>query len=172
MRVSLSKRTLLALVVAAVAVAASVAGAAGVARASAKAPLTAVAAHPWQDPLTGYPTHINQIDLTGYVIDTSYPLGLLDAGSTYRQTYSAGGNVSALPIAGPYLGSAPTVVKYIALPVTKTSFLLVWLEPNFQHNTLVFNLVNHEVSVVTYDQAGDPSLGTFKIIKYGKHPIP
>jgi len=168
-----SRKTLLVLLVAAIAVAGSVAGVAGSASASAKAPLVAAkATHPAPDPLTGYPTQINQIDLTGYVIDTSYPLGLLDAGSTYQQTYSAGGNVTAIAIAGPYVGGPATNVKYIALPVTRDIFLLVWLEPNFQHNTFVFNLKNHEVSVVTYDQAGDPSLGTFKIVKYGEHRIP
>jgi hypothetical protein len=41
------------------------------------------------DKLTGYPTKINQIDLAGYQIETSYPLGKLDAGSTYLQTYTA-----------------------------------------------------------------------------------
>jgi hypothetical protein len=164
-----SKRTLITLFIAVLAVAGSVAGVTASAQASAKAPVTAAkaASHGQHNPLTGYPTHINTINLNGYVIQTSYPLGKLDAGSTYQQTYTATG-VTAIAVAGPYVGSPADNYGYIALPVTRDIFLLVWLEPNSQHNTFVFNFKDHEVSVVTYDQAGDPSLGTFKILKWGK----
>jgi hypothetical protein len=124
--------------------------------------------------LTGYPTHINRLNLAGYVINTSYPLGKLDKGETYKQIYKSGGRVEAYPIAGPYAQHKPVQIsrfKYIALPLTKSSFLVVWLEPNQGHNVFVFNLKTHTDSVVTYDQAGDPSLGAFRIVKRGPHPL-
>lgn len=170
-----SRKTLLAAAISIVAAAGTIAGVtatASAAKAAPHAPVTAVkAAHGWVNPVTGYPNAINTINLDGYVIQTSYPLGLLDAGSTYQQTYTATG-VTAVAVAGPYKGSPPVQFNYIAMPVTRDIFLLVWLEPNFQHNTFVFNLRDHEVSVVTWDQAGDPSLGTFKILKRGAHRIP
>jgi hypothetical protein len=61
--------------------------------------------------------------------------------------------------------------KYIALPVSHDMLLLVWLEPKFEHNTFVYNLKNHISSVVTWDQKGDPSLGSVTIVKTGRHPI-
>ena len=127
--------------------------------------------HVKPDPLTGYPTHINQINLDGYKIVTSYPLGKLDAGSTYLQTYK-GDTVTAVAIKGPYVGSPAVTFKYIALPVAHDIFLLVWLEPGFKHNSFVYNLKDHLSSVVTWDQAGDPSLGTVTIVKAGKCRIP
>jgi hypothetical protein len=62
--------------------------------------------------------------------------------------------------------------KYKALPVTHDIMLLVWLEPKFKHNTFVYNLKDHISSVVTWDQAGDPSPGSVTIVKNGSHPIP
>ncbi len=121
--------------------------------------------------LTGYPTKINRIDLSGYQIETSYPLGKLDAGSTYLQTYTRH-SVTAKAIKGPYVGSPAVTYKYIALPVSHDMLLLVWLEPKFKHNTFVYNLKNHISSVVTWDQKGDPSLGSVAIVKTGSHPIP
>jgi hypothetical protein len=121
--------------------------------------------------LTGYPTKINKIDLSGYEIETSYPLGKLDAGNTYLQTYTAN-RVTAKAVAGPFVGSPAVTFKYIALPVTHDTMLLVWLEPKFKHNTFVYNFKTHLSSVVTWDQKGDPSLGSVKIIKKGSHPIP
>jgi hypothetical protein len=123
------------------------------------------------DKLTGYPTKINKINLSGYQIVTSYPLGKLDAGNTYLQTY-IGDKVTAKAIAGPFAGSPSVTFRYIAMPVTHDILLLVWLEPKFKHNTFVYNLKNHISSVVTWDQKGDPSLGTVTIIKRGSHPIP
>ena len=67
--------------------------------------------------LTGYPTKINKIDLNGYQIETSYPLGKLDAGSTYLQKYTHN-SVTATAIAGPYVGSPASHFKYIAMPVS------------------------------------------------------
>jgi hypothetical protein len=127
--------------------------------------------HVAPNPLTGYPTHINTVNLDGYQIVTNYPLGLLDAGSTYLQTYS-GDTVTAVAIAGPYVGSPPVTFKYMALPITHNILMLVWLMPNFQHNSFVYNFSNHESSVVTWDQAGDPSLGSVFIVKAGPNPIP
>lgn len=121
--------------------------------------------------LTGYPTKINRINLSGYQIETSYPLGKLDAGSTYLQTYS-GDHVTARAIAGPYVGSPAVTYKYVALPVTHNMLLLVWLEGGFKHNSFVYNLSDHISSVVTWDKPGDPSLGSVTIIKHGPHPIP
>jgi len=121
--------------------------------------------------LTGYPTQINKIDLSGYQIETSYPLGKLDKGSTYLQKYT-GNSVTATAIAGPYVGSPAVTYKYIAMPVTHDIVLVVWLEPKFKHNTFVYNLKDHISSVVTWDQAGDPSLGSVQIVKTGSHPIP
>lgn len=123
------------------------------------------------NPLTGYPDKINTIDLNGYQIQTSYPLGKLDAGSTYLQTYTHN-TVTAVAVAGPYVGSPPVTYGYIAMPVTHNIMLLVWLEPNSQHNTFVYNFTDHESSVVTYDQAGDPSLGSVFVTKAGSQPIP
>jgi len=123
------------------------------------------------DKLTGYPSKINTVDLSGYQIETSYPLGKLDAGSTYLQKY-AGDSVTATAIAGPYVGSPASHFKYIALPVSHDVLLLVWLEPKFKHNTFVYNLKTHLSSVVTWDQKGDPSLGSVTIVKKGSHPIP
>ena len=121
--------------------------------------------------LTGYPTKINRVNLSGYQIVTSYPLGKLDAGSTYLQKYT-GNSVTATAIAGPYVGSPASHFKYIAMPVTHDVLLLVWLEPKFKHNTFVYNFKTHLSSVVTWDQKGDPSLGSVKIVKQGSHPIP
>lgn len=121
--------------------------------------------------LTGYPTKINTIDLNGYQIETSYPLVKLDAGSTYLQKYT-GNSVTASAIAGPYVGSPASHFKYIAMPIAHDILLLVWLEPKFKHNTFVYNLKTHLSSVVTWDQQGDPSLGSVTIVKKGSHPIP
>ncbi len=163
------------LIAAAIAVVALAGTATGVAAATggaaAPAAPAASAHHVKPDPLTGYPTHINTINLDGYKIETSYPLGKLDAGSTYLQTYK-GDTVTAVAIKGPYVGSPAVTFKYIALPVAHHIFLLVWLEPGFKHNSFVYNLKTHLSSVVTWDQAGDPSLGTVKIVKAGKHRIP
>ena len=137
--------------------------------AAAVAASTGGAAKP--DKLTGYPTTINRIDLDGYQIQTSYPLGKLDAGSTYLQKYTHN-TVTASAIAGPYVGSPASHFKYIAMPVTHDILLLVWLEPKFKHNTFVYNLKTHLSSVVTWDQQGDPSLGSVTIVKKGSHPIP
>src|SRR5437588_8320595 len=123
------------------------------------------------DKLTGYPTKINKIDLNGYQIQTSYPLGKLDAGSTYLQKYTHN-SVTATAIAGPYVGSPASHFKYIAMPVTHDILLLVWLEPKFKHNTFVYNFKTHLSSVVTWDQKGDPSLGSVAIVKKGSNPIP
>lgn len=137
--------------------------------ATALATTTGGAAKP--NKMTGYPTKINTIDLSGYQIQTSYPLGKLDKGSTYLQKYT-GNTVTATAIAGPYVGSPASHFKYIAMPVTHDILLLVWLEPKFKHNTFVYNLKDHISSVVTWDQAGDPSLGSVQIVKKGSHPIP
>jgi hypothetical protein len=123
------------------------------------------------DKLTGYPSKINTIDLNGYQIQTSYPLGKLDAGSTYLQKYTHH-TVTATATAGPYVGSPAVTFKYIAMPVTHDILLLVWLEPKFKHNTFVYNLKTHLSSVVTWDQKGDPSLGSVTIVKQGSNPIP
>lgn len=136
---------------------------------TALAAATSGAAKP--DKLTGYPSKINRINLSGYQIETSYPLGKLDAGSTYLQTYS-GDHVTARAIAGPYVGSPAVTYKYVALPVTHNILLLVWLEGGFKHNSFVYNLSNHLSSVITWDKPGDPSLGSVTIIKHGLHPIP
>lgn len=137
--------------------------------ATALATTTGGAAKP--NKMTGYPTQINRINLSGYQIETSYPLGKLDKGSTYLQKYT-GNTVTATAIAGPYVGSPASHFKYIAMPVTHDIMLLVWLEPKFKHNTFVYNLKDHISSVVTWDQAGDPSLGSVEIVKKGSHPIP
>ncbi len=121
--------------------------------------------------LTGDPSKINTIDLSGYQIQTSYPLGKLDTGNTYLQTYT-GNSVTGKAVAGPYVGSPAVTYKYIAMPVSHDVMLLVWLEPKFKHNTFVYNLKDHISSVVTWDQAGDPSLGSVEIVKNGSHPIP
>lgn len=121
--------------------------------------------------LTGYPTQIKTIDLSGYQIQTSYPLGKLDKGETYLQTYGRH-NVTAVATAGPFAGSPAVHFKYIAMPVGHRMILLVWLEPKFKHNTFVYNLKTHISSVVTWDQKGDPSLGSVFIVKRGKHPLP
>lgn len=123
------------------------------------------------NPFTGYPTKIKTVDLSGYQIQTKYPLGKLDKGSTYLQTYS-GNNVTAVATAGPFAGSPAVHFKYIAMPVAHNMLLLVWLEPKFKHNTFLYNLKTHISSVVTWDQRGDPSLGSVFIVKQGKHPIP
>jgi hypothetical protein len=172
-------RTLIATAVAVVALAGTATGvmaatsspAVPAAPAAASAARAAAAHHVKPNPLTGYPTKINTINLDGYQIVTSYPLGKLDAGNTYLQTYTAT-TVTAVAIAGPYVGSPAVTYNYIAMPITHHIMLLVWLEPNFQHNTFVYNFLDHESSVVTYDQAGDPSLGSVFIVKTGKHRIP
>jgi len=109
--------------------------------------------------------------LNGYQIVTSYPLGKLDAGNTYLQKYTAT-TVTAVAIAGPYKGSAPVTYGYVALPITHNIIELVWLEPNSQHNSFVYNFTDHESSVVTYDSAGDPSLGSVYIVKKGEFRLP
>jgi len=173
-------KTLIAAAIALTAAAGTATGIAASAGAATSAPATATATakaghgntpYARPNPLTGYPTKINTINLNGYQIETSYPLGKLDAGSTYLQTYTDN-TVTAVAVKGPYVGSSPDVYNYIAMPITKDIILLVWLEPNSQHNTFVYNFKDHESSVVTYDQAGDPSLGSVFIVKKGTHPIP
>lgn len=171
-------RTLIATAAALVVVAGAATGVAAAATNSPARQASAVAPahhgrahHPRANRLTGYPTHINTINLNGYQIKTSYPLGKLDKGSTYLQTYTRH-TVTAVAIAGPYKGSPPVTFHYIAMPITRKVMLLVWLEPNNKHNTFVYNFADHESSVVTYDQAGDPSLGSVYIVKAGKHRIP
>jgi hypothetical protein len=145
---------------------------AGVALAGAATALAAAASGDAKpNKLTGYPTRINRIDLSGYQIETSYPLGKLDAGSTYLQTYS-GDHVTAKAIAGPYVGSPAVTYKYVALPVTHDIMLLVWLEGGFKHNSFVYDLTDHLSSVITWDKPGDPSLGSVTIVKRGPHRIP
>ncbi len=146
-----------------------VAGVALAGAATALAAATAGDAKP--DKLTGYPTKINRIDLSGYQIQTSYPLGKLDAGSTYLQTYS-GDHVTAKAVAGPYVGSPAVTYTYVALPVTHDIMLLVWLEGGFKHNSFVYDLKDHLSSVITWDKPGDPSLGSVTIVKRGPHRIP
>ena len=75
-------------------------------------------------------------------------------------------------IAGPLVHDPPVTFKYIALPITHKILMLVWLIPNGLHNSFVYNFNDHESSVVTYDLAGDPSLGSVFIVKAGTHPIP
>lgn len=162
-------RTLIAAAAALVAVAGAATGVAAATDSPARP--AAAAHHTPPNPLTGYPTHINRINLDGYQIVTSYPLGKLDKGSTYLQTYTKD-TVTAVATAGPYKGTAPVTYHYIALPVTKSIIELVWLEPNFKHNTFVYNFADHESSVVTWDQGGDPSLGSVYIVKAGKHRLP
>jgi hypothetical protein len=123
------------------------------------------------DPLTGFPTHINQVDLSGYEIVTSYPLGF-DAGNTFRQTYHDEHTFSAVALSGPFVGQPPTEASYIALPVGHKQILLVWLFADGTHNAFVMNFCTHIVSVVTAGPAGTPSLGTVRITRVGKHPIP
>jgi hypothetical protein len=169
-------KTLIAAAVAAAALAGTATGVAaatsGPAAPAATVSAAAKATHKVRpNPLTGYPTKINTINLNGYQIVTSYPLGKLDAGSTYLQTYT-NNTVTAVAIAGPYVGSPAVTYNYIAMPITHNIMLLVWLEPNFQHNTFVYNFTDHESSVVTYDQAGDPSLGSVFVVKAGEHRIP
>lgn len=175
-----SAKMLLGAAVTVVAAAGTVAGAAAAASGS-LAPRPAGTAHAGTahaatvhvrpNPLTGYPDKINTIDLNGYQIQTSYPLGKLDAGNTYLQTYTHN-TVTAVATSGPYVGSPPVTYGYIAMPVTRDIMLLVWLEPNSQHNTFVYNFKDHESSVVTYDQAGDPSLGSVFVVKAGSKPLP
>lgn len=131
----------------------------------------ATSSTPKPDKLTGYPTKMNTINMAGYHITTAYPLGKLDKGSTYQQTYTKD-SVTAVAVKGPYVGSKPVTFHYIAMPVAHNMLLLVWLEPKFKHNTFLFNLNNHIVSVVTWDQKGDPSLGSFTITKAGRQPLP
>lgn len=126
---------------------------------------------PKPNKLTGYPRKINTINMAGYHITTAYPLGKLDKGSTYQQTYTKN-TVTAVAVKGPYVGSKPSKFHYIAMPIAHNMVLLVWLEPKFKHNTFLFNLNNHLVSVVTWDQKGDPSLGSFTITKAGTQPLP
>ena len=57
-------------------------------------------------------------------------------------------------------------------PTTNHPANLVWLIPNGLYNSFVYNFNDHESSVVTYDLAGDPSLGSVFILKAGTHPIP
>lgn len=121
--------------------------------------------------LTGYPAKINRLDLAGYVIQTSYPLGKLDKGNTYKQVYTAHG-VTASATAGPYAGGAAVHFKYIAMPIAHDMFMVVWLEPHQGHNVFLFNMKTHIVSVVTYAQQGYPSLGAFTIMKRGHHRLP
>lgn len=165
-------RTLIAAAIAAVTVAGVATGVAAAATHSPAAP--AHHKQPYSAPpnkLTGYPTHINTINLNGYQIVTSYPLGKLDKGSTYLQKYTAT-TVTAVAIAGPYKGTAAVTYKYVALPVTRNIIELVWLEPNDEHNSFVYNFTDHESSVITYDSAGDPSLGSVYIVKKGEHRLP
>ena len=157
------------LIAAAIAIAAMAGTATGVAAAT-STPVPPIH-HVAPNPLTGYPNQINTVNLDGYQIVTSYPLGVNDAGNTYLQTYT-GDTVTAVAIAGPLLGTPPVTFKYMALPITHKILMLVWLIPSGQHNSFVYNFNDHESSVVTYDLAGDPSLGSGFIVKAGTHPIP
>jgi len=118
--------------------------------------------------LTGYPSKIRRLNLAGYVIRTSYPLGKVDKGSNYKQQYT---NHYVTASTNPGGGLFVERFRYIALPIAKNMFLMVWLEPHKGHRVLLFNMRTHIVSVVTAGQQGDPSLGAFKILRRGTHKL-
>ena len=62
--------------------------------------------------------------------------------------------------------------NYIAMPITHHIMLLVWLEPNFQHNTFVYNFLDHESSVVTYDhRRPEPRFCLHRQDRRAPHPL-
>ena len=93
---------------------------------------------------------------------------------------SAAGQPGARHVAHAYLTrrarfidpGASAAVRFVAHREREEWKLLVLLEPKFKHNTFVYNLKTRLSSVVTWDQKGDPSLGSVAIVKKGSNPIP
>jgi hypothetical protein len=110
------------------------------------------------------------VNLNGYQFVSSYPLGF-DKGNTFKQTYSTT-TASYATEKGPFFGTNGSGIPYIALPIAHRIFMVVWLLPDGTHNSLVYNLNNGIISVVTNGKTGTPSLGTVKLVKTGTHPLP
>ena len=117
-----------------------------------------------------FPTSIARVNLNGYQFVSSYPLGF-DKGNTFKQTYSTT-TASYVTEKGPFFGSNGSHIPYIALPIAHKIFMVVWLIPDGTHNSLVYNLNNGIISVVTNGKTGTPSLGTVKLVKTGANPLP
>ena len=70
--------------------------------------------------------------------------------------------------AGGPIGSRDDLVRYLESGNKPSSEWRIGTE----HEKFVYNLKTHVSSVVTWDQKGDPSLGSVFIVKKGSHPIP
>jgi hypothetical protein len=116
---------------------------------------------------------ITRFDLTGWVIDAKYTLGR-NTGNTFEQTYSSGGIVQGVPIAGPLVGTVFPPVDYVALPVGHDQLYVTWLDPSSFAivDAFVFNFQTHTVTDYAPGSANPESVGIITIHKRGVNRIP
>jgi hypothetical protein len=172
-----SKRIKLVTVSVAVAVAAAGIGigVASSASASAARPASAAAAAaPARAAHHAPQLSIARFDLTGWVIDAKYTLGR-NTGNTFEQTYSSGGIVQGVPIAGPFVGVKFPPEDYVALPVGHDQLYVSWLDPsgNFAIvDAFVFNFKTRTVTDYAPGSASPESVGTITVVHRGVNRIP
>lgn len=116
---------------------------------------------------------ITRFDLTGWVIDAKYTLGR-NTGNTFEQTYSSGGVVQGVPIAGPYVGMTFPPEDYVALPVGHDQLYVSWLDPSSFAivDAFVFNFRTHTVTDYAPGSASPESVGTITVVHKGINRIP
>ena len=120
--------------------------------------------------ITGFPNKIATVDLAGYKLQTFYPLGT-NAGNTFDQNYVSSSRVSAVGVKGPGKGLVFRS-RYIAMPVGHKLLMVTWyLDKGTLTDVFLMNFKTGVVSDVAPSKKPQ-SLGTVKILKTGRHPIP
>ena len=120
--------------------------------------------------ITGFPNKIATVDLAGYKLQTFYPLGT-NAGNTFDQNYVSSSRVSAVGVKGPGKGLVFRS-RYIAMPVGHKLLMVTWsLDKGTLTDVFLMNFKTGVVSDVAPNKKPQ-SLGTVKILKTGRHPIP
>lgn len=115
---------------------------------------------------------LNRLDLSGLVINTDYTLGT-NTGNTFQQTYSPGGTVLGVPIAGPNVGVVFPTDDYVAVPISSDQLYVTWLDPSTDAivDVFVFNFATH--TVFDYAPGSTPeSAGTITVVHRGKTRLP
>jgi hypothetical protein len=169
-----SKRIKLVAASVAVAVAATGIGIGVASSASASAARPASAAAASQAAHHAPKLSITRFDLKGWVIDAKYTLGR-NTGNTFEQTYSSGGIVAGVPIAGPFVGVKFPPEDYVALPVGHDQLYVSWLDPTASFaivDAFVFNFRTHTVTDYAPGGASPESVGTITVVHRGINRIP
>lgn len=116
---------------------------------------------------------LNRFDLSGYVINTDYTLGA-NTGNTFQQTYSPGGTVLGVPIAGPNVGVQFPVEDYVAIPISADQLYITWLDPVTDAivDAFVFNFARRTVYDYAPGTAHPESAGTITVVRRGAERLP